>query len=284
MTTGQAAIHARRLLRILAGVLFAAGLTGLRALAQALPAGVPAAPPGGIDAAKLPDTNGLHLGMSQDQALTVVKRLYPANLNITTNKEADGTTWIRHISAAKVQNCITSCDDIDVAFSPPPNPIQVIGINRAINSGNATPPTLDAVVVSLRKKYGKELDSANPSTMTWAYDELGQSINPQGPSNWKPANCASAGSFEVPGATPLAQILPRLTANLCNRGVFVVAQVLPGSAIQGVPVAPQIFIIMGEKSLQFRDGVAAQQYAEALATAKKQQEMKTAQQQKAPTL
>jgi len=60
--------------------------------------------------------------------------------------------------------------------------------------------------------------------------------------------------------------------------------VLPGSAIQGVPVAPQIFIIMGEKSLQFRDGVAAQQYAEALATAKKQQEMKTAQQQKAPTL
>jgi len=41
---------------------------------------------------------------------------------------------------------------------------------------------------------------------------------------------------------------------------------------------------MGEKSLQFRDGVAAQQYAEALATAKKQQEMKTAQQQKAPTL
>ena len=286
MTTGQAIIHARWVLRILAGVLFAAaGFSGQRALSQALPAGVPAAPPDGIEAAKLPDTNGIHLGMSQDQALTVVKRLYPANLiNIITNKEADGTTWILHISASKVQNCIASCDDIDVAFSPPPNPIQVIAINRVINSGNATPPTVDAVAASLRKKYGQELASVKAPIMTWAYDEQGQPINPQGPSNWSPADCAHAGGFELPGATPLAQILPRLEANLCNRGVFVTVQILPGAAIQGVPVAPQIFMFLGEKSLQFRDGVAAQQHIEALATAKKQREMKTAQQQKAPTL
>jgi hypothetical protein len=286
MTTGQAIIHTRWVLMILAGVLFAAaGLSGQRALSQALPAGVPAAPPDGIDAAKLPDTNGIHLGMSQNQALTVVKRLYPANLiNIITNKEADGTTWILHISASKVQNCIASCDDIDVAFSPPPNPIQVIAINRVINSGKATPPTVDAVVASLRKKYGQELASVKAPIMTWAYDEQGQPINPRGPSNWSPADCAHAGGFELPGATPLAQILPRLEANLCNRGVFVTVQILPGAAVQGVPVAPQIFMFLGEKSLQFRDGVAAQQHVEALATAKKQREMKTAQQQKAPTL
>ena len=41
---------------------------------------------------------------------------------------------------------------------------------------------------------------------------------------------------------------------------------------------------ISKAALQFRDGVAAQQHIEALATAKKQREMKTAQQQKAPAL
>ena len=261
----------------------------LRAQTQPLPAGVPATPPGGINAAKLPDTNGLHLGMTQDQALAVMKKLYPANLiTITSNRQEDGTVWISHISGQNIQNCTASCDGMDVSLSPPPNPVQVIGINRAINSGSSTPPTVSAVVASLRQKYGQELASVKAPIMTWAYDEQGQPINPQGPSNWSPADCAHAGGFELPGATPLAQILPRLEANLCNRGVFVTVQILPGAAIQGVPVAPQIFMYLGEKSLQFRDGVAAQQYAEAQAAAKQQQQqqqqMKAAQQQKAPTL
>ncbi len=286
MTAGQAAIITRWVLRTLAGMLFAAsGLAGLRASAQTLSAGVPAAPPGGIDAAKLPDTNGVHLGMRQDQALAVMKKLYPANLLTTTsNKQADGTVWISHIDGQNIQNCTASCDDMDVTLSPPPNPAQVIGINRTINSGSSTPPTMDNVVASLRQKYGKELASVKAPIMTWAYDEQGQPINPEGPSNWSPADCAHSGGFELPGATPMAQILPRLEANLCNRGVFVTVQILPGAAIQGVPVAPQIFIYLGEKSLQFRDGVAAQQYAEAQAAAKQQQQMKTAQQQKAPTM
>lgn len=286
MTGGQAAINTRWVLRVLAGMLFAAsGLAGLRALAQALPAGIPAAPPGGINSAKLPDTNGVHLGMSQDQALAVMKKLYPANLITTTsNKQNDGTVWISHIDGRNIQNCSASCDDMDVSLSPPPNPVQVIGISRNINSGSSTPPTVDAVVASLRKKYGQELASVKAPIMTWAYDEQGQPINPQGPSNWSPADCAHAGGFELPGPTPMAQILPGLEANLCNRGVFVTVQILPGAAIQGVPVAPQIFMYLGEKSLQFRDGVAAQQYAEAQAAAKQQQQMKAAQQQKAPTL
>jgi hypothetical protein len=170
-----------------------------------------------------------------------------------------------------------------VSFSPPPNPVQVIGIERAINSGSSTPPTVDAVVASLRQKYGKEVMSAI-GVMAWAYDEQGQPINPQGPSNWRPADCASAGNLGVPGPTPLAQILPNLTRDLCNRGIFVSVQVLPGPAIQGVPVAQQIFIHLGERSLEFRDGVVAQLYWEARAANQKQQEMKKAQQQAAPKL
>jgi len=283
--------HDRTIRSLILPAVIAAALAGARlpAQTQPLPAGVPAAPPGGVIAAKLPDTNGVHLGMSQDQAVAVMKRLYPPNLTtMTTNKEPDGTTWISHISGQNIQNCTASCDGMDVSLSPPPNPVQVIGINRVINSGSSTPPTVDKVVASLRQKYGQELASVKAPIMTWAYDEQGQPINPQGPSNWSAADCAHAGGFELPGATPLAQILPRLEANLCNRGVFVTVQILPGAAIQGVPVAPQIFMYLGEKSLQFRDGVAAQQYAEAQAAAKQQQQqqeqMKAAQQQKAPTL
>jgi len=284
MRPGQVPINVRRLLWL--PLLFVtAGLASQPALGQAaLPAGVPAPPPGGINPAKLPDTNGVHLGMSVDQAIAVIKGLYPRDLTtVTSEKLADGTVWTRNIKADNKQNCNASCDSIVVSFSPPPNPVQVIGIERAINSGSGTPPTVDAVVASLRQKYGKEVMSA-VGVMAWAYDEQGQPINPQGPSNWRPADCARAGDLEIPGPTPLAQILPKLTRDLCNRGVFVSVQVLPGTAIQGVPVAPQIFIHLGEKSLEFRDGVVAQQYAEARAANQKQQEMKKAQQQAAPVL
>ena len=262
-----------------------AGLSSLPALGQeALPAGVPAPPPGGISPAKLPDTNGVHLGMSVDQAMAVIKGLYPRDLTtVTTEKQADGTVWTRNIKADNKQNCNASCDSIVVSFSRPPNPVQVIGIERAINSGSSTPPTVDAVVASLRQKYGKEVMS-DVGVMAWAYDEQGQPTTPHGPSNWRPADCATAGNLEVPGPTPLAQILPKLTRDLCNRGVFVSVQVLPGAGIQGVPVAPQIFMHLGERSLEFRDGVVAQQYAEARAANQKQQEMKKAQQQAAPKL
>ena len=284
MRPGQVPINVRRLLWLL--LLFVtAGFASQPALGQnVLPAGVPAPPPGGINPAKLPDTNGVHLGMSVDQAKAAIKGLYPGDsTTASTEKLADGTMWIRNIAADNKQNCSASCDSIVVSFSPPPNPVQVIGITRAISYGSSTPPTVDAVVASLRQKYGKEVMS-DVGILAWAYDEQGQPINPKGPSNWRPADCASAGNLEVPGPTPLAQILPKLTRDLCLRGVFVSVQVPPGRAIQGVPVAQQIFIHLGERSLEFRDGVVAQQYWEARAANQKQKEMKKAQQQAAPVL
>ena len=284
MGSGQVAINVRRVLRILL-FFVTAGLANLPALGQgSLPAGVPAPPPGGINPAKLPDSNGVHLGMSVDQALAVVKGLYPGDLTtVTTEKLADGTMWTRTIMGGSKESCSTYCESISVSFSPPPNPVQVIGIGRGIIYGSSTPPTVDAAVASLRQKYGKEVMS-DVGVMAWAYDEQGQPINPQGPSNWRPADCASAGDLGVPGPTPLAQVLPNLLRDLCHRGVFVSARVLPAPAIQGVPVVSQIYINLGEKSLEFRDGVIAQQYWEARAANQKQQEMKKAQQQTAPKL
>lgn len=55
-------------------------------------------------------------------------------------------------------------------------------------------------------------------------------------------------------------------------------------SIQGTPVVVQIFLILGEKSLSFRDTVATKQYYDAKQQQQRQQQMKNAQQQKAPTL
>src|ERR1700683_5042688 len=76
-------------------VLSAAGFVGLRAFAQPPAAtAIPAAPPGGINASKLPDTNGVHLGMTQDEALAVMKGLYPGNLLVIKKDKFDnGQEW-----------------------------------------------------------------------------------------------------------------------------------------------------------------------------------------------
>jgi hypothetical protein len=303
MATGHAASNVRWALRFLIGLFFvAAGFLRLQALAQAPAAGIPAAPPGGIDAAKLPDTNGVHLGMSQDQAVAAMKALYPGNLlTIYYDKHADGTVWIARLSGVTAQNCSSNCDSMEVYLSMPPSPVQVVSIHRGLILPSGKQPTLDTTVASLRQKYGKELASSKggPGVLAWAYDEQGQPANPQGPSNWNPADCGGGSIGTTSGYTdpkqpmevdaalppiPLAQQLPGLTGNLCNRNVFVTAQVLQGAAIQGVPVVQQIFMFLGENPLMIRDAVADQQYFDSQAAAKQQQQQKNAQQQKAPTL
>ena len=184
-------------------------------------------------------------------------------------------------------------------FSTPPNPQEVVSIQRTLLLALDKQPTLDTTVASLRQKYGMELASTRCcDVMAWAYDEQGQPANPQGPSNWNPADCGGGqlgvsggqtppGSLEVDyvlGPVPLAQQLPALTGNLCNRNVYVTAQLQRGEAIKGVPVVHQIAVFLGERPLMLRNAVAGQQYLDGLAAAKQQQQQKKAEQQKAPTL
>jgi len=302
MTANHVASRAWRAIGVFVALVFvAAGFAGLRALAQAPAAGVPAAPPGGINASKLPDANGVHLGMSQDQAVAAMKALYPGDLlTIYYDKLPNGTVWIARLSGVTAQNCNTNCDSMEVYLSMPPSPVQVISIQRAMQMAAGKQPTVDTTLASLRQKYGKELalTKSGPDVLAWAYDEQGQPIDPQGPSNWNPADCAGQTLGTTSGYTdpkqpmdvdtalspiPLAQQLPGLTGNLCNRNVYVRVQ-LSRNSIQGTPVVAQIGIFLGEKSLMLRDAVVAQQYFEGLQAAKQQQQQKNAQQQKAPTL
>jgi hypothetical protein len=68
-------------MRLLIAVVFvAASLVALRAPAQtATPAAaqIPAAPAGGINPSKLPDIQGIHLGMSPQDLLPALNVLYP---------------------------------------------------------------------------------------------------------------------------------------------------------------------------------------------------------------
>jgi hypothetical protein len=293
-------------------VSIATGFAGGRLPAQT--AQVPAGPPGGIDASKLPDTDGVHLGMSEEQAFAAMRKLFPGDtLTIYVQKLANGTGWVSLLSG----DSGSPGESMAVHLSMPPNPVQVVSIMRVINLDPNKMPTVANTVASLRQKYGPELTTTKyppgSGVFAWAYNEEGQPINPQGPSNWNPADCAgqaigttsgvavynpspsqipaspkldaASGSQLTPvlGGTPLAQLLPGLTSNLCDRDVFVTAR-LTQASIQGMPVVSAISILLGEQSLAVRAAVAEEQYVAGVQAAKQQQGMKKAQQQKAPSL
>jgi hypothetical protein len=291
----------RKIVTIVAmSVPLAAGFTGLHALAQAPAAGIPAPPPGGINNSKLPDIEGVHLGMTVDQATATMKSLFPGNaLQVYYSHYDKGPMWVARLVGTVADTCNSQCGDIvELVFSEPPNPQQVVSISRVLILAPGKQPTLDTTAASLRQKYGKELASVKAPIMAWAYDEQGQPVDARGPANWSPADCAGQKFGVSPGETlpgqglevdyvlgpvPLASQLAGLTGNLCNRNVYVTAQPLVGS-LQGVPIVAQIYLYVTEKPLMLRDAIAGQQYLDGLAAATQQQQQKNAAQQKAPTL
>jgi hypothetical protein len=235
--------------------------------------------------------------MTVDQATAVMKGLFPGTGPQLRYSHYDkGPAWVSSMSGAAADQH----DFLQVFLSMPPNPQQVVFVQRTLILSPGKQPTADSTMASLRQKYGKDLPLPGSSTgmMAWAYDEQGQPATPQGPANWNPTDCAQqkfgvaggqadpASSLEivfVPDPTPLAQKVSTMTADLCNRDVYVTAQLMLGS-IQGTPVVSQIVMYLGEKPLMVRNSLAGQQYLQGVADAKNQQQMKNAQQQKAPTL
>ena len=277
-------------------ILIAAGFAGLRTQAQTVQ--VPAGPPGGVNAAKLPDTDGVRLGMTVDQATAVMKTVFPGSeLQILYSRYLKGPTWVSSLRGSLPDHS----DNVDVYFSMPPSPQQVLGVKRTVVLAPGKYPTRDNTLASLRQKYGQELPSkkrGDTGVLAWAYDEQGQPTVPQGPENWSPADCAgqmmgtSGGQPQADSAleinsmldpTPLAQQLPALTGNLCNRSVYVSVQLLQ-STIQGTPVVNQFYVLLGEKPLMLRDAIAVRQYLDGRAAAKQQQQQKNSDQIKAPNL
>jgi hypothetical protein len=277
-------------------MLIAAGFAASQTPAQT--AQVPAGPPGGVNAARLPDTDGVRLGMTVNQATAVMRTLFPgSDLQILYSRYPKGPSWVSTLRGSLPDHS----DNIDVSFSMPPNPQQVLAVKRVVVLAPGKQPTLDNTLASLRQKYGKELPPkkrGDTGVLAWAYDEQGQPTVPQGPENWSPADCAgqtmgtSGGQPDAALAldidsmldpTPLAQQLPALTGNLCNRSVYVSVQLFERT-IQATPVVYQFYVLLGEKPLMLRDAIAVRQYLDGQAAAKQQQQRKSSEQVKAPGL
>jgi hypothetical protein len=283
----------------LLSVMLACSLFAALATAQ-----IPTAPAAGLDPSKLPDVVGIHLGMPVEQALAVMKSLFPDSTylqSVTAGKymQTSDKPWLTSMTEMLRSGC-TGCNEaIIVRFSIPPNPQHVVAIQRSLVFGLDKQPMLDPTIAGLRQKYGPEASKTVPNpvqTITWLYDEQGQHL-PASTPNFD-SGCAGvvaeppAGGNSLNNPSPLDFVLatnpitPSVIATImrhpCRSNVYVHVQLSPTGP--GNSLVHIIDIQMSENALDTRDVIAAQQYLDGVATGQKQQELKHAQQQGAPKL
>jgi len=289
-------------------IFIAAVLTGVRANAQAqsAPVQISAAPAGAIDPSKLPDIEGIHLGMSVDQASAIMKTLFPApshKLSVTAGRfmNAPDKPWITSMTGQLVTLPCNACADLVVLrLNTPPNPTQVVSVERTLVLADSQQPTLDATLAGLRQKYGPETQKSNNGTvmvtLSWMFDERGNHL-PASTPQFTPG-CAGTIAQPQPGGTGLdnpygygfvlasspvtPQVIASMKANACRSHVYLrveLSLVGPGNSLVRI-----MAFHMSDNDLDTRDVIAGQQYLDGLAAARKQQQLKSAQQQSAPTL
>ena len=272
----------------------AAGFAAQRAAAQAAPTPVPVAPAGGIDPAKLPDVQGIHLGMAPQDVQARFKTLYPnVNSHLGTtpySAKIDGGSdpaWLARIagSGTLCSDGISGCDNMQVQFSEPPNQQRVVAMERGLQFTRGHEPTPDKVKAALLQKYGANPIVLGPYLLSWLYDEQGQ------PAVLAPAvakrRTQCAGDYmatkvdpNINGAQPLTQAdINTLMVNPCRVGVVVYAQITVSGQI-----AVNMDVTVSENSEDTRDYIAATQYLAAQSAALKQKQMKNAQQVAAPPM
>lgn len=263
---------------------------------------VTAAPAAGLDPSKLPDAQGIHLGMPIEQALALMKSQFPASTNqlkVTAAKfmNTSDKAWLTSMTATLINTCPGCQEGITVTFSIPPDPQRVVAIQRSLVFGPGKQPLMDATITGLRQKYGAETFKSVPDpvqTFTWLYDELGQHLPATTP-KFEPGCAGSiaeppAGGDSLNNPYPLGFVLatspitPSVIATImrhpCRSNVYVRAQLSP----TGPGLVHIIDIQMSENAFDTRAVIAAQQYLDGLAAGQKQKDLKNAQQQHAPKL
>ena len=78
-----------------------------------------------IDLSKLPDIEGIHLGMSVEQASAIMKSLFPAGshtLTVTAAKfmRTSDKPWLASMTGMLANGCAGCQDQLDIRFSLPP--------------------------------------------------------------------------------------------------------------------------------------------------------------------
>lgn len=263
--------------------------TNQPAAAASAAALAPSAPP---NFAKLPDVNGIQLGMTVDQALAKVKALYPNAMVKTLSyvkfeKTAD-KPWIHFIELQGVNPQNNAGENVTVRFNDPPDEQRVIFVTRSLIFQQGKQTTLANMKAALLQKYGQPRSSRS-ETLIWSFDEQG---NPVTDPKLNGTDCSGAAVYNHAGeggdpnhptiasaGVDLAQ--DDLQKNPCYSGVHV-------SANTGTPMPDGLVIsldvTMGENSYATRTFIDEQAYIKNAANQAQQEQFKKAQERSAPKL
>ncbi len=158
-----------RVAQLMVAVAFAAvSFAGVRATAQAAAStapvgtGIPAAPAGGIDPSKLPDIQGIHLGMTAQEMLPKLQALYPGkggpsqfgvNAAPVQYIKAPNPRWTGDLYGTSG----TTSDKFTATFTGPPNKQVAVYLMRTLGFQSGKYPLPDTLIASLKIGIGGEL-------------------------------------------------------------------------------------------------------------------------------
>jgi hypothetical protein len=245
---------------------------------------------------KLPDVNGIQLGMTNDQVLAKIKALYPGSPPNTTvtlgyvnfEKTAD-KPWL---GSARVfvlgDTCGPQCqEEVNITFNGRPDEPRAISVMRSLSFEEGKRTTVANIKAALLQKYGQRPVYSDAQVMSWIFDEQGNSLNDP---KFNGAQCA--GVILGGGGAPASMSNPNLIRGVsgiltdsdlktpCASGVHVKADVL--AQADGLVYA--LNVTMSENSYAMRAFVHELAYTQNVANQEQQQKIKKAQDTAAPTL
>jgi hypothetical protein len=250
------------------------------------PALAPSAPP---NFSKLPDVNGIQLGMTVDQALAKIKALYPNPAGMTVSyvkfeKTAD-KPWVHDIV---LQTSVNAGEHLTVRFNDPPDEQRVLFVSRSLIFQQGKQTTLANMKAALLQKYGQPRSSRS-ETSIWSFDEQGNPLNDPKLNGTDCSGAAvynNAGEGGDPGRPTIAQLgvdpaQDDLQKNPCYSGVHI-------SANTGIPMPDGLVISldvnMSENGYATRTYIDEQAYIKNAANQAQQEQFKKAQERSAPKL
>jgi hypothetical protein len=245
--------------------------------------------------AKLPDTNGFQLGMTNDQVLAKIKALYPAAqgteivLDYFKFEKTADKPWLQNVHVVVTpQPCGGQCqEELRIQFNGPPDDPRVISVTRSLGIQEGKRTTVVNIKAALLQKYGQPSSPGTAQTLNWIFDEQG---NPLNDPKFNGQQCAGITLYTaLPGGSPSNPALIRgpigtLTdsdlKNPCGSGVHVKADV----SAQADGLVYSLGVTMSENSYAMRAFVHELAFTQNMANQEQQQKIKKAQDTAAPTL
>jgi hypothetical protein len=268
---------------LLASCMASLAYAGAQSPTQPSSASIPETPAGGLDPSKLPDVEGIHLGMTPDQAMPKFKALATARALEVANGRYDTVSnaqWPVYVVAYTATGN-TNTESLAGTFSSPPNKQALVKLERQTTFGVGKQPTAETVKAALFEKYGPNATQVGPNMWVWTFNETGGPMTSPPPARQLSNSCdpllAPRSNIKAYIGSPVAmdqQDLKQWMNMHCNTyGVFVKAS-FGGSSLQ---------IVMDDTAEDMRDALAGQHFIDQ-SNAEKVQHLQKDTQKNVPTL